>query len=161
MSFIKDGIGLPPHGGQKPEWEKQVVEKFEYFKNELWTLAANVFPKSLKAARTICFAQKWHHSGGLEGIDAWRRYDSHLVAIDSQCLHQAADVHGLGTAAHRAMVVDELQCMKPRKKTELAAATVACWVKTFNGQQRANYGTGSLMTGRAGTGFYAEWGAGV
>jgi len=47
------------------------------------------------------------------------------------------------------------------EETELAAATAACRAKTFNDQLRANYGTGSPMTGRAGTGFYAEWGAGL
>jgi hypothetical protein len=30
------------------------------------------------------------------------------------------------------MVVDELQCMKPRKKTEMAAATAARPAKTIN-----------------------------
>ena len=59
------------------------------------------------------------------------------------------------------MVVDELYCMKPRKKTELTGATTACRAKTFNDQLRASYWTGSLMSDGAGTGFYAEWGAGV
>src|ERR1700722_16673802 len=109
MSFIEDSIRLTPHEGQKPEWEKQVVEKFEYFKEKLRTLAAYVFPKPLKAARTVRFAQKWHHSGGLEWINPWRRHDRHFVSLCLECLHQATNVHGLGTAAHGAMVIDELQ----------------------------------------------------
>jgi hypothetical protein len=77
----------------------------------------------------IRFAQKWHKSSGFERIYTWWGYDGHLVAICFQCFHQAANMHGLGTAAHGAMVVDELQGMRPRNKTEKPAVTAACHAK--------------------------------
>jgi hypothetical protein len=115
MSFMEDRIRLPPHDWQKPEWEIQVVEKFEYFKEKLRTLAAYIFPKSLKAACTIRFAQKWHHSSGLEWIYAWRGHDRHFAAIRLQCFYQATNVHGLRAAAHGSMVIDELQGSRPQE----------------------------------------------
>jgi hypothetical protein len=121
MSFIEHSIRLAPQDWQQPEWEKQVVEKLEYLKNELRTLATYVFPKSLEPACMTRFAQKWHHSGGFQWIYAWRGYHRHFVAIGFQCFHQAANVHGLGTTAHGAMVVDELHDWKLRKIRERAA----------------------------------------
>ena len=131
MSLIQDGIRLPPQYGQQPKWEKQVVEQLEYFKQELRTVAANVFPNSFEAARTIRLTQKRHHSSGLEWIYAWWGYHGHFVTLSLQCFHQATNVHGLRAAAHGAMVVDELQSMNPWSKTEMAAATAWCQAKNI------------------------------
>jgi hypothetical protein len=73
VSFIKDSFGLPPQHGQQPKWEKQIVEKLEYFKNKLRTLTAHVFPNALNASGTIFLPKKWHQSSGFERINAWRR----------------------------------------------------------------------------------------
>jgi len=56
-------------------------------------------------------------------------------------------MHGLGTAAHGAMVVDELQSMRPRNKTEKASGDCVVPAKALEDQLRARSGTNSLMTG--------------
>src|SRR5580700_5527020 len=81
VSFIKDGIRLTPQDWQQPKRERQVVKKLQHLKNQLRTLAAYVFPNSLKAACTVLFTKKWHHSSGLLWINPWRRYDRHFVSI--------------------------------------------------------------------------------
>ncbi len=73
MSFIKYGVGLPPQDGQQSKWQKQVVEKLEYLKYELWTFAAYVFPNALQACGTIVTAQERHHSCSLKRVNARRR----------------------------------------------------------------------------------------
>jgi hypothetical protein len=53
VSFIKHSVRLSPQDWQQPKWEKQVVEKLEYFKCELRALAAYVFPNAMKTICTI------------------------------------------------------------------------------------------------------------